>query len=49
MCESFFNMSDEEVEIFLDVEEKMQPLREQLRILDAAIYAILIFNNSSQP
>jgi len=37
------------VEIFLDVEEKMQPLREQLRILDAAIYAILIFNNSSQP
>ncbi|MGY4826746.1 hypothetical protein [Stutzerimonas chloritidismutans] len=49
MCESFFNMSDEEVEIFLDVEEKMQPLREQLRIIDAAIYAILIFNESSQP
>lgn len=48
MCEFFFNMSDEEVDIFLDVEEKMQPLRERLRIIDSAIDAILIFNDSSQ-
>ncbi len=48
MCEYFLNMSDEEVEIFLDVEEQMQPLREKLRIIDSAIDAILIFNESSQ-
>lgn len=48
MCEFCFNMSDEEVEIFLDVEEQIQPLREKLRIIDSAIDAILIFNDSSQ-
>jgi len=47
MCEFCFNMSDEEVEIFLDLEEQMQPLREQLRIIDAAINAILSFNDSA--
>lgn len=48
MCEFCFNMSDEEVEIFLDVEEQIQPLREKLRIIDSAINAILIFNDLSQ-
>ncbi|WP_417779584.1 hypothetical protein [Stutzerimonas xanthomarina] len=48
MCEFCFSMSDEEVQIFLEAEEKIQPLREQLSIIDAAIDAILRFNESSQ-
>lgn len=48
MCEFCFNMSDEEVQVFLEAEEKIQPLREQLSIIDAAIDAILRFNESSQ-
>lgn len=48
MCELSFDMSEEEVRIFLDAEEQIQPLREQLRIIDAAINAILSFNDSSQ-
>ncbi len=47
MCEFFFDMSDEEVAAFLDAEEQMQPLREQLRVVDTAINAILNFIESS--